>query len=131
MTAPFRLKAPAPSEQDLLGQIVDYLRAQQMRGRVAWFARVNGGGMKDRTGRFLRFYRLYLPLLEPASKGMADLHGMLTGGRYFALEVKKPDEKTTPEQDAFLTQVRATGGIAAVVCGYAEVPALLFEEKTE
>lgn len=125
MTAPFRLKAPDPSEQDLLGQIVDLLRWRQAQGRVAWFARVNGGGMKDRTGRWLRFYRLYLPNLQPASKGMADLHGMLTGGRYFALEVKKPGEKTSPEQDAFLESVRSAGGIAAVVYGVAEIQNLL------
>lgn len=125
MTAPFRLKAPDPSEQDLLGQIVDLLRWRQAQGRVAWFARVNGGGMKDRTGRWLRFYRLYLPNLQPASKGMADLHGMLTGGRYFALEVKKPGEKPSPEQDAFLESVRSAGGIAAVVYGVAEIQNLL------
>lgn len=121
----FRLKAPAPREQDLLGQIVELLRWEQAKGRVAWFARCNGGGMKDRTGRFLRFYRLYLPLMEPASKGMADLHGMLAGGKYFALEVKKPGEKTSPEQVAFLESVRAAGGIAGVVHSFAEVPLLL------
>lgn len=127
LTPPFKLKAPAPSEQDLLGQIVDYLRAQQMRGRVAWFARCNGGGMRDRTGRFLRFYRLYLPSALPASKGMADLHGMLSGGRYFALEVKRPDEQATPEQATFLAAVREGGGIAAVVRGFEDAARALAE----
>lgn len=128
MTAPFRLKAPAPSEQDLLGEIVALLRLEQTKGRVAWFARCNGGGMRDRTGRFLRFYQLYLPKATPKSKGMADLHGMLPGGRYFALEVKKPGETTTAEQDQFLDRVKECGGIASVVRSHTEVPRLLFEE---
>lgn len=130
MTAPFRLKAPAPSEQDLLGEIVALLRLEQTKGRIAWFARCNGGGMRDRTGRFLRFYQLYLPRTTPKSKGMADLHGMLAGGRYFALEVKKPGETTTAEQDQFLDRVKECGGIASVVRSHAEVPRLLFEETT-
>lgn len=125
MTAPFRLKAPAPSEQDLLGEIVALLRLEQTKGRVAWFARCNGGGMRDRTGRFLRFYQLYLPRATPKSKGMADLHGMLPGGRYFALEVKRPGYEATPEQARFLDVVRAGGGIAAVVRDFAEVARVL------
>ena len=118
MNAPFKLKAPTPSEQDLLGEIVALLRLEQTKGRVAWFARCNGGGMRDRTGRFLRFYQLYLPKATPKSKGMADLHGMLAGGRYFALEVKRPGETVTPEQMMFLEAVREGGGIAAVVHGF-------------
>lgn len=127
MTAPFKLKAPTPSEQDLLGEIVALLRLEQTKGRVAWFARCNGGGMFDRTGRFLRFYQLYLPKATPKSKGMADLHGMLAGGRYFALEVKKPGETATPEQATFLAVVRAGGGIAAVVRGFEDASRALGE----
>lgn len=127
MTAPFKLKAPTPSEQDLLGEIVALLRLEQTKGRVAWFARCNGGGMRDRTGRFLRFYQLYLPKATPKSKGMADLHGMLAGGRYFALEVKKPGETATPEQATFLAVVRAGGGIAAVVRGFEDASRALGE----
>ena len=126
MTAPFPLKAPAPSEQDLLGEIVALLRLEQTKGRVAWFARCNGGGMRDRTGRFLRFYQLYLPRATPKSKGMADLHGMLSDGRYFALEVKRAGDKATDEQSRFLDAVRAGGGIAAVVTGFEEAARELF-----
>ena len=127
MNAPFKLKAPTPSEQDLLGEIVALLRLEQTKGRIAWFARCNGGGMRDRTGRFLRFYQLYLPKATPKSKGMADLHGMLAGGRYFALEVKRPGETVTPEQMMFLEAVRAGGGIAAVVHGFEDAARALGE----
>ena len=126
---PFRLAAPMPKESDLQAQIVDYLRAQQARGRIVWFARCNGGTVLSvRQGRrsYTRFYALYLRGAEPASKGMADLHGMFPDGRYFALEVKRPGEKPTPEQLAFLAAVRENGGIAAVVHGFEDV-ARVFE----
>lgn len=128
---PFRLSAPRPKEADLQAQIVDYLRAQQTRGRIVWFARCNGGAVHSvRQGRrsYTRFYALYLRGAEPASRGMADLHGMLLDGRYFALEVKRPGERATPEQQTFLAAVRAGGGIAAVVRGFEEVANVLNAE---
>lgn len=142
MTAPrrFRLTAPVTPESALLGQIIDYLQHQQARGRIAWFARCNGGGVFNRAGQFLRFYVLYLRGHAPAGKGMPDLHGMLSGqsspsspsspsgGTYFALEVKRPGEKPTPVQRDFLAAVREGGGIAAVVRGYEDVPSVLFGE---
>lgn len=131
MTRPFRLSAPKPTEQDRLGQIVDYLRYEQARGRVAWFARINGGGMFDRTGRFLRFYWLYLAGKQPAGKGKADIEGQLSDGRYFALEVKRPGEKPKPEQVAFLTAVRRNNGLAAVIVDYEEAQTALFGVENE
>ena len=129
---PFRLAAPIPRESALQAQIVDYLRAQQARGRIVWFARCNGGAVQSvRQGRksFTRFYALYLRGAEPAHKGMADLHGMLPGGRYFALEVKRPGGKPTPEQLAFLAAVRENGGIAAVVHSFDEVANMLITQS--
>ncbi len=128
----FRLSAPRALEADVQAQIVDYLRAQQARGRIVWFARCNGGSVlslhKGRR-RFTRFYQLYLRGAEPAHKGMADLHGMLPDGRYFALEVKRPGETATPEQQAFLAAVRAGGGLAEVVHGFEEVANVLWEKS--
>lgn len=126
MTRPFRLAAPKPTEQDRLGQIVDYLRHEQARGRVAWFARINGGGMFDRTGRFVRFYWLHLAGKPPVGKGKADIEGQLPDGRYFALEVKRPGEKPTPEQVEFLATVRRNNGLAAVIVDYDEARIALF-----
>jgi hypothetical protein len=121
----FRLKAPAATEGQIQAAILDWLRVEQAQGRVVWFARLNGGGMKDRTGRWLAFYRLYLKGRMERSKGMADVHGMLAGGRYFALEVKRPGEIPTPEQADFLSVVRDGGGIGEVVRDFDEVQRVL------
>jgi len=125
----FRLSAPRAKESDVQAQIVDYLRAQQARGRIVWFCRVNGGLAQYGRQR-IRNYLLHLRGVEPSGKGYADLHGMLPDGRYFALEVKRPGEKATPEQQAFLDVVRAGGGRAAVVRGFEEVDRVLFTDNS-
>lgn len=127
MAKPFRLTAPKALESALQAQILDYLAMEQARGRVVWYARVNGG--LARYGKFLvRNYVLHLFGLPAMSKGYSDLHGMVKGGRYFALEVKQPGENPTDEQAQFLSAVKAGGGIAAVVCSYADVKRVLFED---
>ncbi|MCB0249645.1 MAG: hypothetical protein KDI07_13805 [Anaerolineae bacterium] len=126
MSARFRLTAVNPLEQDIQGQIIDYLRIEQARGRVVWFERSNGGGMKDKTGRVLRFYLLYLRGKIPRSKGKADLSGMLMGGQFFALEVKRGNEKPTKDQIEYLAAVREGGGIAAVVRSFSDAKNVLF-----
>jgi hypothetical protein len=125
---PFRLTRWEAKESDLQGQIVDYLRAEQARKRVVWFCRVNGG-MASRGKRKIPNYYLWLFGAEPLQKGYADLHGMLAGGRYFALEVKRPDEKATAEQRAFLDAVRFGGGVGAVVRSWQDARSLLFDER--
>jgi hypothetical protein len=62
---------------------------------------------------------------DQASRGYPDIHGMLPGGRYFALEVKQPGERATPEQRAFIDSVLAGGGIAGVVYSYEDARKLL------
>jgi len=121
MSARFKL-----TEQDIQGQIIDYLRIEQALGRVVWFERSNGGGMKDKTGRLVLFYWLYLRGKIPRSKGKSDLSGMLAGGRFFALEVKRRDEKPTKEQLDYLAAVREGGGIAAVVRNFNDAKNVLF-----
>lgn len=120
----FKLTAPVALESDTQSQIVDFLRAEQLRGRVIWFCRVNGGGVKTAT-QFIRFYALYLLGIEKRSRGYPDLHGMLPGGRYFALEVKRKGERMTPEQKEFIDAVLAGGGIAGVVRSFEDVMYLL------
>ncbi len=124
MAARFRLKAQVALESECQAQIIDFLRAEQARGRVIWFCRVNGGGVKTAT-QFIRFYALYLLGIEKRSRGYPDLHGMLPGGRYFALEVKRPGERATAEQSEFIAAVLAGGGIAGVVRGFEDVRRLL------
>jgi len=125
---PFKLKAPRVLESDRQSQIIDWLGVEQAAGRVSWFCRTNGGAVMAGK-RFVRFYSLHLKGIAPASKGYADIHGMLPGGRYFALEVKQPGEKATPEQRAFLDAVAMDGGIAAVVYGFEDVEKVLRATK--
>jgi hypothetical protein len=124
MSKPFRLESPRILESDRQSQIIDWLRVEQAMGRVSWFCRVNGGGVKT-ASQFIRFYALYLLGIEKRSKGYADIYGMLPSGRYFALEVKQPGEKATPEQSLFLATVMRGGGIAAVVYGFKDVEKIL------
>lgn len=125
MIEPFRLHPGTLLEGDIQGQIIDYLRHEQSRGRVVWFERSNGGG--GRVGaRWVWFYRLYLLGKEPVSNGKADIVGMLPGGRFFALEVKRRDEKPTKEQLDYLAAVREGGGIAAVVRNFNDAKNVLF-----
>ena len=62
----------------------------------------------------------------PRSKGKADLSGMLMGGQFFALEVKRRNEKPTKEQLEYLAAVRDGGGIAAVVRNFNDAKNVLF-----
>lgn len=126
MNARFKLAPANPLEQDIQSQIIEYLRIEQARGRVVWFERSNGGGMKDKTGRVLRFYLLYLRGKIPRSKGKSDLSGMLAGGQFFALEVKRGNEKPTKDPIEYLAAVREGGGIAAVVRSFSDAKNVLF-----
>lgn len=122
----FRLSSPRAKESALQAQICQWLRAEQARGRVVWFCRVNGGLAQYGRQR-IRNYVLHLRGAKPIGKGYADLHGMLPGGRYFALEVKRQGETVTPEQVKFLAAVREGGGIAAVVRSFEDAARALGE----
>lgn len=127
----FRLTAPNPLESALQGQILDYLRHEQARGRIGAVWRVNGGMARYRGSAPVKNYRLWLPFTEEVSAGMADVNGVLGPqsahpGRFFALEVKRPGEKPTAPQIAYLAAIRASGGIAAVVRDWSEAAAALF-----
>ena len=121
--ARYRLTAPQALESQIQAQILHWLAVEQARGRVAWFCRVNGG--LATYGRFkVKNYILHLAGQAPHSKGYPDVHGMLTGGQYFALEVKQPGEKATEEQALFLAVIAAAGGIAGVVTRFDDVEQL-------
>ena len=99
-------------EDAVLSQIIEYLRHEQARGRVVWF------------------YRLYLLGKKPVSKGKADLTGMLDGGRFFALEVKRPKRgRASSDQREYLAVVASGGGIAATVRSFQDAKLALFGEQ--
>ena len=85
--------------------------------------RVNSGGMKIGK-RFVRFNS------EP---GCSDLLVCLPGGRFAAVEVKRPGRDTTApkrkaKQEAFRRMVRAAGGLEIVVRSVDELRAALKAE---
>lgn len=50
-----------------------------------------------------------------APKGTSDIIGMLSDGRFLAVETKKPGEKMTEEQIKFQASVADCGGFAVCV----------------
>jgi len=107
-------------ESTIQRQIISYLKMLQARGLVSWFCRVNGGAaMYDR--QTVWNYTLSIPGFEDSHDGYSDLHGMLSDGRYFAIEVKRKGKKPTKPQQRFLDAVRHGNGIAVVAYRFEDV----------
>ena len=63
---------------------------------------MNVGGFRNEHGQFVKF----------GFKGCSDIIGQIVDGRFFAWEVKRPGNKPTADQYAFLEVVANTGGIS-------------------
>jgi len=68
---------------------------------VAWLARMNTGAMQAGE-RFVRF----------GFPGLSDLLGQTTDGLIIAIEVKRPGEKPTAQQQEFLNIVAINKGVS-------------------
>lgn len=102
------------TEMSIVNAIREYL---EMVGCIA--VRINAGAIVvPGEGKSRRLYR-------GAPAGTSDILGCLPGGRFFALEAKRPGMKPTNKQKAFLESVRAAGGIAGVACSIEEAARLL------
>lgn len=110
-------------EADVLRSVLAYLRLAKI---FSW--RVNSGGIRashNGKRRFVRFSSI---------NGISDVLAILPGGRLLAIECKRPGERPTDTQKAFLTEVSMAGGLALVVSdvgqlrdalraeGYGDVP---------
>ncbi len=84
-------------ESDVLKACMDLLARHP---KVAFAHRANTGGMTDKRGQFVKF----------GFRGQSDIVGMLKGGRFLAVEVKRPGNRPTAEQNAFLGAVNLGGG---------------------
>ncbi len=99
----------APTEQDLLRQVRDYLK---LRG---WkVMRMNSGGVRATYNGKKRFHRYN------DTPGMSDLI-CLRDGVFLAVEVKRPGGKPTPDQAEFLDDIRRKGGVAVLAQSLADV----------
>lgn len=110
-------------ESDVLTSCLDWL---QLHGIWCW--RQNQGAIPLKGGGYRRFVGL---------KGVADILGILpqtvrvagdesvsTFGNLLAVETKRPGEKP-PEQEAFLREVNARGGVGICVHSVRELEAAL------
>ncbi len=104
----------APRETDLCNACLQLLR---LRGIYAWRQNVSGIKRRDRAGR--EFWA------APGLRGVADLIGVLPGGKFLAVETKTAAGKLSPEQAAFLDNIRAAGGVAVVIRSLDELVSLL------
>jgi hypothetical protein len=100
------------TEADILKSCFAYLR---LRGIPCF--RVNGGALTvsgpEGRRRFVRF---------TSARGCSDLVAVLPpAGRFAGIEVKKPGGRLTPDQEAFLTNVRKAGGVGWVVHSVGEL----------
>jgi hypothetical protein len=107
---------PPPPESDIQKACLEYLR---LLGRSVW--RFNSGARivpatpDGGKRRFVRF---------SSAKGCSDLIGLLpasadglhTAGRMLACECKRPGNKPTALQSAWLEEVASQGGLAICVC---------------
>ena len=107
----------AERESDIQRAIVEYL------GLLRWSVwRFNSGARVNPDGRVVRFN---------TARGCSDLIAIAPGGRFAAIEVKRPGNSPTALQAAWLAEVRAAGGLALVVTSVADLARQLREEGYE
>lgn len=89
MPKPFRLKPQQVKEKDVLEGIRKYLR---FKG-IYHIRQQQGLGCKP---------------------GVSDITGIWKGGKFLAIEAKRPGGKLSEEQSKFLKEIQDRGGIAMV-----------------
>jgi hypothetical protein len=97
------------TEAAVLAACLEYLT--DVAGVLAW--RSNNAGIYDPGRRCFRSFR--------GLKGVSDILGVLPDGRLLAVECKRPGERPTAEQQAFLDAVNARGGVGLWVCSVGEL----------
>ena len=94
------VRSAAPLERDIQKAIRQLLRVHPL---VAWHGRINRGAVQDARGNYVVFNDI---------KGCADLIGQLKTGHWLAIEVKRPGNVPTEDQQEFLDAVALNGGLA-------------------
>lgn len=100
---PKRIRKPSqPSGKRLEKHVLaEVLKALRHDPRVAQVERTQSGLFMEGD----RYIRVGTP-------GKLDITGLLVGGRYFEIEVKRPGGKPDPRQAARIVAIRANGGIS-------------------
>lgn len=89
------------TETEIVSACLGYLRAHP---KVAWAERMNSGRFAVKGARWVTF----------GFKGLSDIIGQLKSGVFLAVEVKRPGEAPTEDQQKFLDIVERNGGLAIV-----------------
>lgn len=101
-------------ERDVVRGCLEFL---QYKGIMAW--RQNSGAIPTGKGGYRSFRGM---------PGQSDIIGVLAGGRFLAIEAKRPKGgRLSPEQETFLDRVSDLGGLALVVRSTEELEADLKE----
>jgi hypothetical protein len=103
---------PLPKEGDLIKSCLQLL---SLRGCFAW--RNNVTGVYDPVRKVFRTFQ--------GLKGVSDVLGVLPGGRFIAVETKMAGNEPTLDQQLFLSNVQAHGGLAVVAYDVRELEAAL------
>ena len=124
-TSPRRLAPPARRESEIQKAVLAHLAL--VPGVVAF--RMNTGAFSGEYKGRRRFVRF-------GKRGLSDIIGWrhedmgvddqgnwcsVSVARFLAIEIKKPGKPPTPEQAAFLAQVKAAGGLAFVATSVDDV----------
>ncbi len=102
-----RLVARRRPEDQIQRSIVQHLRCRGARGAVWWHV-PNGGARQKTEAAILKGLGV--------RAGVADLC-ILHDGRFYALELKAPGNRSTEAQIKFRDDVNAAGGFAAEAAG--------------
>ena len=102
---------PVPLECDVLAAVLVYLRYHP---KVAFLWRAN-------TGMFTVGESGSERRVRAGFAGQSDILGMLTDGRFLAVECKRPGGQLTAGQHAFLSRVIRHGGVGFMAQGVDDV----------
>jgi VRR-NUC domain len=104
-----------PLEKDIQKAILEYL---QLRGIFAWRNNTGSFAFPETKTKARRFFRAGKP-------GSGDIIGLTGKGQFFSIEVKRPGQKATPDQEAFMREVRMNNGLAFVAFSVDDVEGVL------
>jgi hypothetical protein len=97
-----------------------YLLTQKGKVRIFW---INAStGIYDPSRGIFRANKSPFQI-----KGVADILGMLSNGRFLAIEVKSKKGRLSPEQKIFLEEINAGGGIGILARSVEDVECALKE----
>jgi len=100
-------KPAMPLERDIQKACLQLLRVHP---KVAYCWRANSGTFTEQNADGSQRY-----ISANSAPGCPDILGYLKGGRFLAIEVKRPGGKPSRLQEQFLDRARAAGALAAVV----------------